>query len=124
MELNSILLVIIIHRVGFILLIITSGVNVFLPIMFDRESDYEFAQKTYGKLLLVARLGILFLIITGPIRLSYNIPEYIIVKLILAFLVLLSFTILKVEYDDVKFKEKNIVRIVIVLITATTGLLI
>ncbi len=124
MAFNSILFVIIVHRIGFLLLAISSGVNVFLPMIFERETDVDFARSMYAKLLLVSRLGILLLFITGPFRLGYNIPQYIWVKLILVTILLLLFTVWRVTYDDKKYREKNVVRVVLIIITATVGLII
>ncbi len=124
MEFSTILLVIIFHRIGFILISIATGVIVMLPHIFQYDEDREFAERTMKILLKVSKLGLYLLVTSGLIRLSYNIPTYITIKLFFATIIIYLYFLYSIPYDDKNYLRKNILRLLIIAITATIGYLI
>ena len=72
----------VVHRIGMILALIPAMVIIILPSIYPKEDDSDFATKTYRVLLTLARGGILLLIFSGMIRLQYEIPTLLPLKLI------------------------------------------
>lgn len=124
MFLDHQLLVIILHRVGFVLLCISAGVLMLLKKIFTYQDDQVFARKSMQILLIVARFGLVILVTTGMIRLTYYIPALILVKLLSVLLVIIQFFAWKISFDDINYLQKNVIRLLTILATAIIGLLI
>ena len=121
---SFLVLVIIFHRIGMIILFISSAVCPFLPIIFPDERDQPFAKRTYLYLYKVSIIGLTILGITGPIRLSYGIPKFFIFKALGIVTVFYLFLFKRNEYQNPDFVKYASYRIAAVITTATIGLLL
>ena len=124
MAISFIFIVVLIHRIGVIFLAISSVVITILPNIFDQEIDYEFASNAYVGLLRFCKIGLLMLIVSGLIRLTFSIPEFIIVKLFFVLIVISLVFFKKVSYNNNNFMFYSLLRVISVIVTATVGLLI
>lgn len=88
------LLPILFHRIGLIISFVSAVIINSIPWIYQHESDTSFAIKINHICIYVARTGLSILLITGVLRLQNDIPDSIIIKLILVIItVIISFLV-------------------------------
>ncbi|MHA2092672.1 MAG: hypothetical protein ACW98K_17645 [Candidatus Kariarchaeaceae archaeon] len=112
----------VIHRIGMILVFIPAVVIVLLPSIFPKQDDRDFATRTYQVLLNIARAGILLLIFSGMIRLQYEIPTLLPLKLIFVVISLGVFFVINTTYSQDNFLRISTLRVVSVVGTGIVGI--
>lgn len=112
----------VIHRIGMILALIPAIVIIVLPSIFPKQDDHDFASRTYQVLLNIARGGILLLVFSGMIRLQYEIPTMLPVKLIFAGISLGVFFHINTTYSQGNFTRISALRVMSVVVTGIVGI--
>ena len=111
------------HRTGVIMAFISTLVMLFLPRLYAAKEDISFAKRSYIILLWLARLGLLFLFLSGGMRIDSMSP-LLIIKLLIAFSAILHYFIPRIDYESSKYMRVNIMRISLLSLTAVMGILI
>jgi hypothetical protein len=122
-ELSIIALYSTFHRTGVILAFISTLIMIFLPRLYAEREDISFAKRSYTVLLWLARLGLLFLVISGGMRIV-TISPVLIIKMLVALSAILHYFIPRIEYESPKYMRVNIMRISLLSLTAIMGILI
>ncbi|MDH5403323.1 MAG: hypothetical protein OEY49_12580 [Candidatus Heimdallarchaeota archaeon] len=68
--------------------------------------------------------SLFILIPTGILRLNYEIPKYITIKIISVIITLFTLFFIKTNYDDVNYQKIFSLRVLFVMLTALIGILI
>lgn len=111
------------HRTGVILAFISTLIMLLLPRLYAEREDISFAKRSYTVLLWLARLGLLFLFISGGMRIISMSP-LLIIKLLVAFSAIMHYFLPRIDYESPKYMRVNIMRISLLSLTAIIGILI
>lgn len=124
MMVEGLFVILVLHRVGILSLFLSSIIPPILPSIFPKPSDEEFSRGIYQATLRISQLSLVDLVITGLLRLTYGIPNYIEFKLILAAITIILFFSLQSEFNTPEWLKLVRLRFVSVIVTAAMGLVL
>ncbi|OLS25714.1 MAG: hypothetical protein HeimC2_17690 [Candidatus Heimdallarchaeota archaeon LC_2] len=110
------------HRIAFVIGIIPVLVLLIIPQIFTESKDLEFATKTKSTLMIITKIALLFSFVTGVLRIELPLHPFLIFKILLGIISILSFYFYDLEITHPKYQTTMTIRLILLLTTALIGL--